>query len=262
MTLCSRVSDCLEQVKLWLSANRLSLNCEKTKLMWCQCPRKRPVISSPILFNKQYFLPVNSVTYLGVTLDSHLSFSVNVTRTSISCFSMLRRIRAIKGSLTPPLLVSVITSLVLSRLDFCISLHIGLPKSTLWRLQRVLHASARLVYGSSRFEHITPLLRDLGWLSITQRIDFRIGTLAYLCDNGLAPSYLCDELTTAASVPGRRHLRSASSGNFLVPRVRRPTLGGRSFGSRATQIWNRLPKDIKSVDNVSKFKSLFKKSFL
>jgi hypothetical protein len=261
-TLCSRVSACLEQVKLWLNANRLCLNSEKTKLMWCQSPRRRPVISSPVLFSNRDLHPVDSVTYLGVTLDSHLSFSANVTRTSNACFSMLRRIRSIRRSLTRPLLVSVITSLVLSRLDYCLSLHVGLPSSTLWRLQRVLHASARLVYGASSFDRVTPLLRDLGWLSVKQRIDFRLGTFAFLCRKGLAPSYLSEELIAATSVPGRYHLRSASSGHFIVPRVRRPTLGGRSFSVSAAQIWNHLPIDIISACSVSAFKSCFKKSLL
>ena len=176
---------------------------------------------------------------------------------------MLRRIRAIKGSLTTPLLKSLISSLVLSRLNYCLSVHVGLPSSTLWRLQRVtlLHASARLVFGASCHDHITPFLRDLGWLSIKQRIDLRLGTLAYLCGKGLAPSYLCDELSTLVSVRGRRQLRSASSGNFVVPRIRRPTLGGRAFSVAAALVWNRLPRDMKSAENVSSFKTLFKKSF-
>ena len=261
-TLCSQVSVCLEEVKLWLSANRLCLNCDKTKVMWCQSPRRRPVICAPILFNDRHLHPVDSVIYLGVTLDSHLSFCTNVNRTSSACFSMLRRIRTIRRSLTRPLLVHVITALVLSRLDYCLSVHVGLPASTLWRLQRVLHAAARLVYGAVYYDRVTPLLRDLGWLPIKQRIDLRLGTLAFLCRKGLAPSYLCDELSEAASVPGRYHLRSASSGHFLVPRINRPTLGGRSFRAATARIWNRLPRDITSAPTVSSFKSRFKKSYL
>ena len=261
-TLCSRVSCCLEQVKLWLNANRLCLNCEKTKLMWCKSPRRRPVISSSVFFTNRLLHPVDSVTYLGVTLDSHLSFTANVTRTSNAYFSMLRRIRSIRRSLTRPLLVSVITSLVLSRLDYCLSVHVGLPASTLWTLQRVLHASSRLVYGAGYYDHVTPLLRNLGWLSVKHRIDLRLGTLAYLCRRGLAPSYLSDELPATSSVPTRYRLRSTSSGHFIVPRVRHPTLGGRSFGAAAAHLWNRLRCDITSASSVSSFKSCFTKSLL
>jgi len=231
--------------------------------MWCQSPRRRPIISLPVLFNGIQLHPVDSVKYLGVILDPHLSFSANVTRTSVACFSMLRRIRSIRRSLTRPLLVSIITSLVLSRLDFCLSVHSGLPASTLSRLQRVLHASTRLVYGAAKWAHVTPLLRDLGWLSVNQRIDLRLCILAFLCRKGLAPFYLLDELAEVSSAPGRSNLRSASSGHVLVPFVRRPTLGGRAFGVTAARVWNSLPKTLStSVCSVSSFKSLLKSELL
>ena len=102
------------------------------------------------------------------------------------CFSMLRR--SVSSYLPRPIFVSLISSLVLSQLDYCVSVHAGLPDSILRRLQRVMHASARLVFSARCFDHVQPLLRSLRWPSVRDRIDHRLATLVYLCRAQLAPS--------------------------------------------------------------------------
>ena len=175
---------------------------------------------------------------------------------------MLRRIRSVRRSLTRSLTVTLLASLVLSRLDYCIAAHAGLPSSTLWRLQRVLHASARLAFGASRCAHVTPLLQELQWLPVRARIDKRLGILAFLSRKNLAPAYLSTELTEVSSLPGRRHLRSAASDLLAVPRAQHPTLGGRAVGVAASRVWNRLPQFLRSTDDFTSFKKLFKKHLL
>ena len=190
--------------------------------------------------------------YLGVTLDTHLTFSSNVSATVSACFSVLRRIHSVRRSLTRSLTITLLTSLVLSRLDYCIAAHAGLPSSTLWHLQRVL----RLTFGVSRYAHVTPLLRDLRWLPVRARIDKRLGILAFLNRKGLAPAYLSTELTEVSSLPGRRHLRSAASDLLALPHAQHPTLGGRAVGVAASRVWNRLPQSLRSADDMAIFKKL------
>jgi len=45
------------------------------------------------------------------------------------------------------------------------------------RLQSVLNAAARLVCNGRKYDHITPLLRDLHWLRIPERIAFHLAVL-------------------------------------------------------------------------------------
>ena len=49
------------------------------------------------------------------------------------------------------------------------------------RLQSVLNAAARLVYSRRTSEHTTPLLRDLHWLHVSERIQFRLCSGIPLC---------------------------------------------------------------------------------
>jgi len=71
--------------------------------------------------------------------------------------------------------------LVLSRLDYCRATLTGLPARLLDRLQSVLNAAERLVYGSPKYDHVTPLLKDLHWLRVPERIALRLAVLVYRC---------------------------------------------------------------------------------
>ena len=83
-------------------------------------------------------------------------------------------------------------------------------------------------------DHIAPLLRQLHWLKVPWRIDYKLAVLVYKCLHGLVPSYLADELHHRAESEFRRRLRSASfhelSIYFPYPtlNLRRPSF---SYGS-------------------------------
>jgi hypothetical protein len=70
---------------------------------------------------------------------------------------------------TWPVLQSLVASLVLSRLDYGSATLAGLRSHLLDRPQSMLNAVARLVFSAQKYDHITPLLRDLHWLPVPQR---------------------------------------------------------------------------------------------
>ena len=88
------------------------------------------------------------------------------------------------------------------------------------RRQSAINSTARLVFSSSRYDHITPLLRQLHLLKARERIDFKLALLICTCQHGAAPSYLVDELSQPADFEARCRLRSASSSSLIVRRIR------------------------------------------
>ena len=79
-----------------------------------------------------------------------------------------------------------------ARIDYCNSLLYGQPKCILKRLQSVLNSAARLIHLTSRYEHVTPLLIQLHWLPIEQRITFKIAVITFKALLGAAPSHITD----------------------------------------------------------------------
>jgi hypothetical protein len=124
----------------------------------------------------------------------------------------------------------------------------GVSAQVTRRLQMVLNAAARLVIGAGKYEHITPVLRDvLHWLPVPQRIQFKIAALAFDCVRGTGPAYFNDVCVPVADISGRANLRSAERGDMFIPRTKTAKLGRRSFYVAAPVVWNSLPADIRSL---------------
>jgi len=76
--------------------------------------------------------------------------------------------------------------------------------------------------------------------------------LFIFCLNGLAPPYLACEFRRAADTESRQRLRSASTAELIIARVRRETIGGRAFPGRGCKSMEQ--STIKS-DIIIKFES-------
>jgi len=127
---------------------------------------------------------------LGIYLDSDVSMRTHVLKTVASCFAPLRQIRSIQRSVSRPVLLSLVTSLILSRLHYGSATLAGIPAYLIDRLQSILYAAARLVNGSHMYDHVSSLLRDLHWLRVPECIMYRLAILVFRCRNHTAPEYL------------------------------------------------------------------------
>jgi len=119
--------------------------------------------------------------------------------------------------------------MVLTRLNYGSGTLAGLLRHLMDRLQSVINAAARSAFSARKYDHITPLLRELHWLSYLERIAYRRAVLAFRCQHSLAPSYLSVEIHRVSDVDCRRRLRSASTAVLVVPRSKHSTIGDRAF---------------------------------
>jgi len=78
----------------------------------------------------------------------------------------------------------------------------GISDGLLRKLQAVQTAAVRLVTGARKFDHITPVIRDLHWLPVRQRIKYKLAMIAYKCLHGLAPVYLVDYCHAISAIAG------------------------------------------------------------
>src|SRR6218665_2966079 len=103
-----------------------------------------------------------------------LSFSAHHSNPSRACFYHLRRLSAIRRSVSTPICSSMVHAFICSRFDYCNSILIGLPKSRLVPSQSLLHTSTPLISRSPRFCHISTFMTgNLHWLPLSARIQFK-----------------------------------------------------------------------------------------
>jgi len=142
-------------------------------------------------------------------------------------------------------------------LQYCSTVLAGTPAVQLNRLQSLSNAAVRLVFSARKYEHTSPLLRELHWLKVSERIQFGLCVLTYRCLRGSAPSYLAETIHPASS-RATRHLRSADMSTLLVPSTRRSTLGDRAFPAAAASAWNSLPTRVRNAPTLVAFRQELK----
>ncbi len=174
---------------------------------------------------------------LGIICDSALKFDKQINEIVRKSFFKLRMISKIKPFLSQKNLEKVIHAFIISRLDYCNSLYYGAQNKVLDRLQMVQNASARMLTGTRKFDHITPVLRSLHWLPVSFRIKFKIVLFVFTSLHGLAPPYIADLIQEQKPT---RSLRSQSQKLLLVPCSKMKSRGDRAFAVAAPKLWNIL----------------------
>ena len=188
---------CVADVNDWMNKNKLKLNEEKTEVLVIgNRIRLRQGKKEPLTFGPNAVPFQTSAKYLGV--------KEQVTSLCCSSYFHLRKIASIRpylsdestAQLVSSLILSrldycdstlsglpscsqLVSSLILSRLDYCDSTLSGLPSCSLNRLQKVQNNAARLVLHRRKSDHVTPLLKKLRWLSVEDRIHYKIAILAF-----------------------------------------------------------------------------------
>ena len=134
----------------------------------------------------------------------------------------------------------------------------SLPQCELQQLQTVVNAAARLTAGAQKYDHVTPLLKDLHWLQVPEHITYQLCALTFRCLNGLAPQYLSELLQPVADLESRQRLLSSLTSQLVVPCMRRSTIGDRAFTVAAPRAWNSLPDSLHRLSSLEQFKKLLK----
>ncbi len=170
----SKLTECVKNVKDWMTNNFLLLNSDKTEILLIG-----PNNSTQNLLDYNLQLdgcPVTSSTVknLGVILDSNLSFEKHISNVTKTAFFHLRNIAKLRNMLPVSDAEKLVHAFMTSRLDFCNALLGGCPASSINKLQIVQNAAARVLTRSRKYDHITPILQSLHWLPIKYRISYKI----------------------------------------------------------------------------------------
>ena len=214
----NQLSNCANDIKEWLISNNLLLNTSKTKLLNLS---PSPTYFPPFLIDNIVISPSPTASNLGVIFDSTLSFIPHITAITKSANYHLFRIRKIRKSITVSLTKTLVNSLVLSRIDYCSSILINLPLSSISSLNRVIRSSIRTTYNlrirdhssTSSYQHLSP------WFTFNKRSAYRILSIVHSSIySSNCPSYISASLVKRAPLPSlRNHASHLLSTPILRP---------------------------------------------
>ena len=136
----TKLQNCILEISNWMMVNSLKINGDKTEFI---------IFGNKPATYKNYSLKIGSsvipatdcIKILGVSLDSMLNLNKHISNTCRTVYMHLRKINSIRPYLMEEAVKTLIQSVVISRLDYCNCIFVGMPfVSFNWHImqQRVL----------------------------------------------------------------------------------------------------------------------------
>ena len=145
----------------------------------------------------------------------------------------------------------LVHGLIHSRLDCSNVFFLGLPQKWIKRLQITQNHAARLVTNCPRRNHISPVLKNLHWLPIAKRVEFKALCLVFRAYWQLGPMYLSN-MTQHYCPP--RELRSTDALLAIIQSSRSASKGGRRLQTLGNSLWNQLPHQLRVSSSLMAFR--------
>ena len=260
-TLENNVNLELSKVYEWLSANRLTLNINKSKFMIIT--KKRINASSiSIHINGSPLEQCDSYKYLGVYFDKQLNWKTHIDyicqKISKSCGSLAK----IRNCVELETCREIYHAIIHSYLKYGILAWGSASKSTLKPLQTIVNRAVRIMsfapFGSI---DLNPLYEILEILNVEQIYTLEIAKLMYKNVNNLMPVRIANYFecrNSSTSISTRRTRSQRIAPIFLF----NTAVGTRSIQNKGDEIWKNVPMEIKSTPWLNSFKRMFKSHLL
>jgi hypothetical protein len=152
-----RLERCLSDIADWMTANMLKLNQEKTELIiFAPKHQVKHFSDFRLKFDGTVLSDVSCVKNLGMYFDKTISMEQQASAITRSCFQQIRNIGRIRSLISVDACRTLVSSLVISRLDYGNALLYGTNNKIISKLQRVQNTAARLITRKRKYDSITP----------------------------------------------------------------------------------------------------------
>ena len=171
----SSLALCISDIQSWMMCNMLQLNREKIEFFVAASSHiKNQMPAVKLQVGNETIEPSEKVRNLGVIFDTSMTMCNQISCLSRNITFHLRNISRIRRFLDFDSCNDIIRSLILSRLDYGNVLLLGANSTDISRLQTLQNWAAKLIFCASKKNHASPLLRQLHWLPVRDRITFKV----------------------------------------------------------------------------------------
>ena len=245
-SLIQRMETILASLSSWFHAHGLKLNASKTELLLLgtrQNTRHLPPVS--VRIGGETVQESRTAKNLGVIFDKHLTWEAHVTDIVHKCIGILIGLRHLRHFLPQRALLSIVQSLVLSRVSYCITVYGNGSAANDARMLKVVNFAARVVTGLRKFDHISRARNQLCFMVPRQMHDLYTLTAAHKILVSGEPSELASLFQCFSDA--RNCDRPTRQDGRLRPPAFRTVTGQRSFSYRAVTLLNRLPIETRAM---------------
>jgi hypothetical protein len=250
---------CIKEIRDFLHQNMLCNNGDKTELLIIGSVHKLKQLDiSSINVDNMEIKALSNVRNLGVIFDKHMSMEKHINKMCQNAYFNIRNISKIRNCLNKEEAKTAVNALVTPHLDYGNGLLYGITKKLENKLQMAQNSAVRVIERIKGYESITQYRKDLHWLPIPARIEYKLLTTAWKSLNDQAPEYLKSLIHRESS--SHHNLRSNNKVLLSIPsNIRNANkYESRAFSRSAPKLWNNLPEQLQTTKTLVTFKKNLK----
>ena len=220
----------------WFEQHGMKVNAAKTEFIVCGDRRQLKNIDQPQLlsFMDEKIQSSEKVRNLGVFMDQTLSWDHHIKTITNRCFGILIALGHVKHVLPTDVLPQIVDCMVLSHVRYCIQVYGSASATSLKNIQKILNFAARIISGCRKYDHISPVLNQLGWLNAEELVQY---SDLHILDKIIA----IETPSSLASLIHFKHellYRDTRQSNHIALPLPRNNHGKRTFLYRASKSFN------------------------
>ena len=255
-----RVNNDLGRIDEWLTQNGLISNTKKSEAMLIG---SRPTVNNTrklqIVLDGKLLKQSDNFKYLGVNIDSCLSWNNHIFSTALRIYPKLKLLNRISAFLSQRILLNIYKQTVLPILDYGCIVWGDCGKRNAQRLERLQNQAMRIILCANRKTCTQEMRAKLVLLSLKNRRRFLRQQLVYKIVNNInCPHQLVNYLVKRSDL----HNRSLRDATLLNLPKTKSAMGQSSFQYAAASDWNNLPRALRELKTLSLFKAAVFKYYI
>ena len=199
-----------------MRTNKLKLNDGKTEVVLFGTRQNGKKLGEDNTFEikigSEVTKPTPSARNLGFHMEAQLKSHTHITKVCSTAYSHKYSLGL--SLFTQEAVKIIIQGLVISKLNYCKGLLLGVSVHQMNKLQIVQNMCCRIIKNLRKYDHISHAMKVLHWLKIPQCIQFKVLVTIYQCVNGLALPVVTNLLDINLT---RKNLRSNTQGKLPIP---------------------------------------------
>ena len=243
----------LDRIRIWLAANKLTLNTTKTEFLLIGSRQRLSTLerNPQIEINKFPIKQVSTSKSLGVHIDENLSWESHINEISKKIASGISAIKRIRYFLPFEILLNVYSSLVQPHFDYCNVVWGNCSKNLSSKLQKLQNRASRVLTFSNYDCSSSELFQNLKWSKLVHQRAVSKAIMMHTIVNNTAPEYLTSRFVRRCDLTSY-NLRE-NEYKLAVPQPRTEFFK-RSLSYSGSVLWNGLPLEVRQLTSSNIFK--------
>ena len=235
----------LAKISDWLSANRLSLNVGKSKLLYFTNNDRNILKDIHIKINDQVLLEVSNAKYLGVYIDNKLQWDVHINNIKLRLSKGVSILAKIRHYVPNSVLRTLYFTFINSHTNYNLLNWGTAPVANFEKISSKTRKAIRIISFKSQDDDTLPLFKKLSILPLEETLQLKQANFMWKLKNNLIPPSLSSNFRlnhrNQITITYNRLLQSARHITYVGPKL-----------------WNEIPQNIQDKATPKSFSTAMK----